>query len=215
MLKLKRFMNRTFDNHITQAILSDRKYLAESNKLCGIDCICSIVLYVDSLQFFLFSEEYIYIYIFNFSFTPFLSVAAFKKKEQASHKPSSWQMPMRIMLLFLSHSQGFFRNSEFLPWRPRLIFCFWLLILSLNRRRHKKVTTELKLMSEPLTLLHEPFIWFPGMGHILFVHCKILVSFHWIPIQYFKSISQGLPRKTCTKEQNLNCQSWTYLSYLC
>ena len=32
-------------------------------------------------SFFLFSEEYIYI-SFNFSFTPFLSVAAFKKKEK-------------------------------------------------------------------------------------------------------------------------------------
>lgn len=166
-------------------------------------------------SFFLFSEEYIYICLLISVSLPFSLLLPLKKKGKASHKQSSQWMPMRIMLLFLSHSQGFFRNSEFLPWRLRLIFCFWLLILSLNRRRHKKVTTELKLKSEPLTLLHEPFILFPEMGHILFVHCKILVSFHWIPIQYFKSISQGLPRKTYPEEQNLNCQSWTYLSYLC
>lgn len=40
----------------------------------------------------------------------FLSVTALKK-EQAGHKQSSWQMPLRIMLLFLSHSLGFFGIS--------------------------------------------------------------------------------------------------------
>lgn len=95
----------------------------------------------------------------------FLSVTALKK-EQASYKQSSWQMPLRIMLLFLSHSQGFFGSSlSFCP-EDVLIFCFWLLILSLKGRKHQKVTTELKLKSEPLTLLQELFIFFSGIGHI-------------------------------------------------
>lgn len=87
------------------------------------------------------------------------------------------------------------KNPEFLPCRLRLVFCFWLLILSLKGRRHQKVTTELKLKSDPLTLLHEPLILFSVMGHTLFVHGKFWVSIHWILIKYFKSVSQGLPRK--------------------
>lgn len=55
---LKRFVNRIFNNHILQAIISDRQYLAESNKLCCIDYICWIVPYVNLLQSFLFSDEY-------------------------------------------------------------------------------------------------------------------------------------------------------------
>lgn len=87
------------------------------------------------------------------------------------------------------------KNSEFLPCRLRLIFRFWLLLLSLKGRRHRKVATELKLKSDPLTLLHEPLILFSGMGHTLFAHCKFWVSIHWIPMQYFKSMPQRLPRK--------------------
>lgn len=147
------------------------------------------------IQSFPFSDEYPCskksLNLYFFSFCCWL--------KEASHKQSGRKLPMRIMSLFQSYSQSFFGNSELLPCRLRLIFCFWLLILSLNRRRHQKVTTKLKLKSSPLTPWHEPFILFSGMDHILFVHCKFLVSIHWIPIQYFKSVSQGLPRKTSTR----------------
>lgn len=103
MQALKSPVNRTFNNHIPQPILSDGQYLEESGKLCGID--------LHLLNSPLCELKFFSILWFQFQFHSLSLCCCLKKKEQANHKQSSWRMPMRIMLLFLSHSQGFFGNS--------------------------------------------------------------------------------------------------------
>lgn len=132
---------------------------------------------------------------------PFLSVTALKK-EQASKLAINNQVDRCLWELCSSFwvTPRASLETEFLPWRLWLIFCFWFLILSLKGRRHQKVTTELKLKSDPLTLLHEPFILFSGIDHILFVHCKYLESIHWIPF----SISNRFPKGFLGKQAQKN-----------
>lgn len=112
---------------------SDRHYPEESNKWCCIDYTCWTVPFLNSLQSFLFSDEYPCLKK-NLEFQS-LSLTTLKK-EQASHKQSSRQMPMRISCSFWVTPGASLEISDLLPGRIRLIFCLWLLILSLNGRRY-------------------------------------------------------------------------------
>lgn len=126
-------------------------------------------------------------------------------KEQASHKQLSQQMPMRILLLFQNHSQGFFGNSlQFLPWRQ----VDFLLLASYSVTEGAKVSegyhwAEIEVRST------DPFILFSSMGHTLFVHCKFLVAIHWILIQCPKDFLKNNPKRT---EPELPVMSLTFLS---
>lgn len=121
-----------------------------SNTLCGFTSSFFILWWIS----FFFK---------NSIFTPFLSV-----EREASYK-QSWRRHLwelcRSFGVTLRASLGHFQSSC-----PD--FMFLVCLLSLSGRRHQKVTTKLKLQSDPLTFLQEPLILFCGIGHILFIHCK-------------------------------------------
>lgn len=81
MQALKRPVNRTFNNHIPQASLSDRQYLEESGKLCGID-LHLLNSPLCELKFFS---------ILWFQFHSLSLCCCLKTKEQANRKQSSWR----------------------------------------------------------------------------------------------------------------------------